>query len=329
MYIPNQAGQTSRMNAAPRSQSLAAHHRALTALKQLADELRRHVDDKGKVADVMLCALLAQGHVLLEDVPGVGKTTFIKALAKLLGLGMTRVQFTSDLLPADVLGVEVYDNDQKSFVFHPGPIFTQVLLADELNRASPRTQSALLEAMAEGCVTIDHKTYPLPQPFIVFAAQNPTESVGTYELPESQLDRFSAKLKMGYPSEQRELDILRAAVRDPLASVPAGVMQLAELKQLQDLVETVHISERVASYAKRLIDQSRTSGGLRVGVSTRGGVIWMRMARAYALYQQRDFVTPDDLQALAVPCLAHRVVAQPTTSAEAAIGDLLIKVDVQ
>lgn len=302
--------------------------KAATALATLEKELRKIVDGKGELVDVTMCALLAGGHVLLEDVPGVGKTTYIKALARLLGLQMARIQFTSDLLPSDVVGVEIYDPERSTFVFHRGPIFTQILLADELNRASPRTQSALLEAMGEGYVTVDRRSYELPKPFIVFASQNPTDNVGTYELPESQLDRFAAKIKMGYPTEKREVEIFQAAARDPLANVPAGVIKEADLAALQAELDRVHIAERVASYAKRVVDRSRASDRLRVGISTRGGVTWLRMARAHALLAGREFVTPDDLQVMAQACLGHRVVAQPGVAAEGVVKDLLAHVDV-
>lgn len=300
----------------------------LAPLEVLEQELRRIVDDKHQIIDVTICALLAGGHVLLEDVPGVGKTTFIKALASLLGLQMARIQFTSDLLPSDIVGVGVYDADKKDFAFHKGPVFAQILLADELNRASPRTQSALLEAMAEGHVTVDRFSYELPRPFVVFASQNPMDSVGTYEIPESQLDRFAAKVRMGYPSERRELEILRASARDPLATVPQGVISEAGLLDLQDAVEKVKVSEAVASYVKRFVDRTRSDPGLRVGVSTRGAVIWLRMAKAQAVRAGRDYVLPDDLQGLAVPCLAHRIVAQPNVAGDAVILRLLGEVDV-
>lgn len=301
---------------------------ALAKLKLVEQHLARLVDDKAEVIDVTLCALLSGGHVLLEDVPGVGKTTFIKALAKLLGQDMTRIQFTSDLLPADIIGVEVFDTSAGEFVFHRGPLFTRILLADELNRASPRTQSALLEAMGEGQVTEGRRSYELPKPFIVFASQNPNDSAGTYELPESQLDRFAAKIKMGYPTTRREMEILQAASNDPLRGVPIGVLTLDELASFSSGLDGVHVSDKVASYAKRILDASRASDKLRVGISTRGGVIWVRMAKAKALLAGRSYVIPDDLQALATSCLAHRVLAQANGSADAAIKDLIARVDV-
>ncbi len=303
-------------------------HEALLPLQVLERELRRIVDDKNQIIDVTLCALLAGGHVLIEDVPGVGKTTFIKAFATLLGLEMARIQFTADLLPSDIVGVGVYDGEQRSFVFHKGPLFAQIVLADELNRASPRTQSALLEAMAEGHVTVDRRTYELPKPFLVFASQNPMDNVGTYDIPESQLDRFAARLQMGYPSAKREHEILQAAARDPLAGVPHGVISEPSLASLQAGVELVHVSEAVVRYVKRFVDKTRADARLKVGISTRGAVIWLRLAKARALRDGRDFVLPDDLQALASACLAHRVVAASAAAAQAVIHDLLQQVDV-
>ena len=301
---------------------------SLEALRQLERELARVVDEKGILIRTTLCALLSSGHVLLEDVPGVGKTTFIKALARLLGIGMARVQFTSDLLPSDILGVEVFDPDRRTFVFHEGPIFTHIMLADELNRASPRTQSALLEAMGEGSVTVDRRSRPLPRPFLVFASQNPNGNLGTYELPESQLDRFAARIKMGYPTERREMAIFQESSRDPVKDLPVGVLTLEQLIELQDQMETIHVETRVARYAKRLVDASRTEPRLKVGVSTRGGVTWLRMARAAALLSGRDYVIPDDLRELAPSCLGHRIVTAQGVNADQMVLELLQKTPV-
>ncbi len=297
-------------------------------LAKLRKALTELVDDKGEVTNVTLCALLSGGHLLLEDVPGVGKTTFIKALGKMLGFSFARVQFTSDLLPADILGVEVYDQSKHQFVFHRGPIFTHILLADELNRASPRTQSALLEAMSEGFVTIDHQSHELPSPFMVFATQNPVHSIGTYDLPESQLDRFAAKLHMGYPSIKRELEILQAAKKDPLLDIPPGMISPSALKDLHAQLEKIHVAAAVAQYVKRVVDASRTHPKIRLGVSTRGGVLWLRMAKGLALLNGKSFVTPDDLQSLAIPCLAHRLITHTDTKADAVVRGLLSEVDV-
>lgn len=300
----------------------------VAAIKRLESELARVVDEKGTLIRVTLCALLSSSHVLLEDVPGVGKTTFIKALARLLGLEMARIQFTADLLPSDIIGVEIFNPEAQSFVFHKGPVFTQILLADELNRASPRTQSALLEAMGEGHVTVDRRSYELPAPFIVFASQNPNGNIGTYELPESQLDRFAARVRMGYPTEKREIEILQAASRDPVSGLREGVVSLAQLGELQAKAERIHVADRVAIYAKRLIDATRAEPRLRVGVSTRGGVTWLRMAKASALLAGRDYVIPDDLRELALPCLAHRVTVAGGASAEAVVSEIIAKTEV-
>ena len=297
-------------------------------LMLVQSHLSRLIDQKNEMIEIALCALLAGGHVLLEDVPGVGKTTFIKALAKLLGQEMTRIKFTSDLLPADIIGVEIYDTRTGEFVFHRGPIFTSILLADELNRASPRTQSALLEAMGEGQVTEGRHSHTLPKPFIVFASQNPHGNAGTYDLPESQLDRFAAKIRMGYPTARREREILSVATDQPLHEIPANLLSLEDIIQLSENVASIHVSERVVNYAKNVIDASRASENIQVGISTRGGVIWMRMAKARAFLAQRDYVIPDDLQTLSEACLAHRITAQTQTSASAAIKQLIAHVNV-
>ncbi|MBM4252117.1 MAG: AAA family ATPase [Deltaproteobacteria bacterium] len=301
---------------------------ASAQLNALRRALAGLIDDKGEVTNVTLCALLAGGHLLLEDVPGVGKTTFIKALGKMLGFSFARVQFTSDLLPADILGVEVYDQNKHHFVFHRGPIFTHILLADELNRASPRTQSALLEAMSEGSVTIDHQSHELPRPFMVFATQNPVHSIGTYDLPDSQLDRFAAKLHMGYPSAKRELEILQAAAKDPLVDVPDNLISPAALQELHRSLEQIHVAVAIAQYVKRVVDASRAHPKIRLGISTRGGVLWLRMAKALAMLGGRSFVTPDDLQSLAIPCLAHRIMTHTEAKADTVITTLLNEVDI-
>jgi MoxR-like ATPase len=297
-------------------------------LGRMRMHLEALVGHKDEVIDAALGALLCGGHVLLEDVPGVGKTTFIKAVAKLLGQEMIRIQFTSDLLPSDIIGVEVYNPSINEFVFHKGPVFTRILLADELNRASPRTQSALLEAMGEGYVTEGRKTHELPKPFIVFASQNPHDSIGTYDLPESQLDRFAAKIHLGYPTTKREVEILQAASMDPLESLPSGVLCIEDLLKLQKETEAVHVSERIIAYAKKVIDSSRSHADIKIGVSTRGGVIWLRMAKAKALLSSRDFVIPDDLREIAVSCLAHRIVVRGGIEAENCIRVLLSQIEV-
>lgn len=299
----------------------------MKVLNRLIAELQKLVDDKIDLIEIALGSLVAGCHVLLEDVPGVGKTTFIKAFSRLLGLEMARIQFTSDLLPSDVVGVEVWNPASATFSYHPGPIFAQILLADELNRASPRTQSALLEAMGEGHVTVERRCYPLPRPFMVFASQNPGDNIGTFELPESQLDRFAARLRMGYPSGKRELAIFREARRDPLAHMPTNLLSTEVLERLQAHVDRAHASDQLANYVKRFIDATRADRRLRSGVSTRGGVVWLRLARGVALMRNRTYLLPDDLRDLAVPCLAHRVVATNAAEAEEIIRDLAQKIE--
>jgi len=295
------------------------HHQRLIALSQ---ELGSIAHDKPLVSTVTIAALLSSGHVLLEDVPGIGKTTFVKALAKMLGLPMKRIQFTNDMLPGDILGTELFDQKSQAFVFHKGPVFTNIVLADELNRASPRTQSALLEAMGEGVVTIGGKPEALPRPFMVFATQNPHEHLGTYPLPESQLDRFSAKLKLDYPSRMREQEVFRLSSLDPLAQIKSDVVTVAEMTEMREVLESIHLSDRVVAYVKRFVDASRHNDKLELGVSTRGGVSWIRMARARAMVEGRSYVIPDDLIAIAVPCLAHRVVTRNGSKSDPVILEL-------
>lgn len=308
-------------------QSKNTEHGYLVRFRELRSQLVSILHNKDTVIDATLCALVCGGHILLEDVPGVGKTTFIKALARMLNLEVSRIQFTSDLLPSDIIGVEVYNASNNSFEFK-GPIFANVIIADELNRASPRTQSALLEAMGEGVVTVDRKTYALPDPFTVFASQNPSDSIGTYDIPESQLDRFSALLHIGYPETEREKEIFLASTSDPLKNVPKAVIAIPDLVQSRTDVENIHISDSTVGYVKRLVDASRTTKDLKYGISTRGGVSWIRMAKARALLAGRGYVVPDDLQALALPCLAHRVVRTSGINPSAVIIELLKSTDI-
>lgn len=300
----------------------------LKNFQTLKTELTNILHNKSTVIETTLCALISGGHLLLEDVPGVGKTTFIKALAKMLNLNVSRIQFTSDLLPSDIIGVEIFNVASNSFEFHKGPVFANVVMADELNRASPRTQSALLEAMGEGMVSVDRKTYELPQPFTVFASQNPTSSIGTYDIPESQMDRFSALLRIGYPEAERERQIFLASTSEPLKNVPVGIVSSEDLIAARNGVEDIHISDAVVNYVKNFVDASRTSKDLRHGISTRGGVSWIRMAKAKALLEGRGYVIPDDLQSLAVACLAHRVVPAGGVNPESVIKDLLRATDI-
>lgn len=274
-----------------------------------------------------LVAIAARGHLLLEDVPGVGKSSLALALARSFDLPLSRIQFTSDLLPSDVLGVSIWDANEKRFVFRKGPIFEHVVLADELNRTPPRTQSALLEAMAEGQVSLDGETRPLPRPFFVIATLNPQEQQGTYPLPESQLDRFLLRLTLGYPEAEEERALLVSRrIEDPVASLPA-VASPDDLLRLQAGAEEVRVAESVADYILSIAAATRSDRRFALGVSTRGALALAAACRAHALLQGRSFVLPEDVKALAVPVLAHRVLVAgrddgPTGAAEV-IDDLL------
>ncbi|WP_249472096.1 AAA family ATPase [Luteimonas galliterrae] len=277
----------------------------------------------GKAQEVRLAfvALLSDGHLLIEDLPGLGKTTLAHALAATLGLGFQRVQFTSDLLPADIVGVSVYDAQARRFEFHPGPIFANIVLADEINRAPPRTQSALLEAMAEHQVTVDGSTHHLPQPFFVIATQNPVDLAGTYPLPDSQLDRFLLRLTLGYPSADAERALLTGVDRRDLIAQSLPVLSSDDVLQLRGAVEDVHASDALIAYVQALLTRSRQHPGVRVGLSPRAGLALLRAARAYALLLGRGHVLPEDVQALFGAIAAHRLVAE----AEAGTGVSLAK----
>lgn len=299
------------------------------SIANLSQALNQFLKGKDSVTETVLCALFSGGHVLFEDVPGVGKTTVIKALSKMLGLQLARIQCTSDLLPSDILGVEVYSSKTDAFVFHQGPIFAPIVFVDELNRCSPRTQSALLEAMAEGVVTVSRKTYALPKPFIVFATQNPSDSIGTYPLPESQLDRFSAKLHLLYPERGRELEILSASDANPIDRVSSNLLDPAVLLSIQQAVDSVHLSERVVQYVYRVVEATRHHENLKLGVSTRGAVSWLRMARGRAILNGRDYVIPDDLILIAPSCLAHRLLTRGGSPAEPILQEILAKIPIE
>ncbi len=258
-----------------------------------------------------LSCLLASGHLLIEDLPGVGKTTLSLTLARVFGLEFQRIQFTSDLLPSDVIGVSIFDNQHSQFRFHAGPVFTQVLLADEINRSTPRTQSALLEAMEEKQVTQDGKTRPLPRPFFVIATQNPLEQVGTFPLPESQLDRFLMRITMGYPDQQAEMELLKGENRHQLISRLEPVMQVSQLLALQQLVDRVHMSQAILDYLLGLINSSRLSPWFITGLSPRAGLALQKCARAWALLHGRDHVLPEDIQQVLPSVAAHRLQIHP------------------
>jgi len=277
-------------------------------VSQLKSTIARAIYGKEEAIQLALITLLARGHLLIEDVPGVGKTTLAQALAKSFQCGFQRVQFTSDLLPSDVLGVSVYNPESREFEFRSGPIFANVVLADEINRTTPRTQSALLEAMNDAQVTIDGRTFPLPQPFLVIATQNPVEHHGTYPLPESQLDRFLMRIKMGYPSHETEKEILRKRANDdPLHSLQP-VADVAEVLAMQEAVTHVKVDSSLQDYALEIVNRTRKSDQLALGVSPRGTLMLQRAAQARAFLDGRDYCLPDDFKQLAVAVFAHRVV---------------------
>lgn len=286
----------------------AAVKAAFATFQRLTHNVNQVVHGKPEVVRLAVVALAARGHLLLEDIPGVGKTTVARALARSIGGSFRRIQFTSDLLPSDVLGVSVWNEETRAFEFKAGPIFAHVVLADEINRAAPRTQSALLEAMSEGRVSIDHYTYTLKQPFLVMATQNPLEHFGTYPLPESQMDRFLLRLRLGYPSRYDERRvIMRGSQFDPVEDLKPAVTT-DEVVALQDTVFYVRVEESLLDYAERIIAETRRSPLLQLGVSPRGFQGWFRAAQARALSESRDYCIPDDLRELALPALAHRLV---------------------
>jgi MoxR-like ATPase len=289
---------------------------SLELLDHLVQEVETVFHGKREVIRLAVSALLARGHVLFEDVPGVGKTTLAHALARTLGLDFRRIQFTSDLLPSDVLGVAVYNPQSASFETRPGPIFANVILADEINRAPPRTQSGLLEAMQEGRVTIDDQTHVLPRPFMVMATQNPLEHHGTYPLPESQLDRFLMRITIGYPDREAERRILtESADSEPVMDRVRAVLSPTQVFLLQDRVEEVDADEAIVDYLMTIVDRTRASTRLRMGVSPRGAIALYRASRAFALTQGRTYLVPDDVRSLVVPCLAHRILPTGATGA--------------
>jgi MoxR-like ATPase len=294
----------------------------LARLGQLVEQVDRVFHGKSDVVRLATAALLARGHVLFEDVPGVGKTTLAQAMARAMGLGFRRIQFTSDLLPSDVLGVSVYDPRNATFEVRPGPLFTNVALCDEINRAPPRTQSGLLQAMEEGRVSIDQQTLDLPDPFMVMATQNPLEHHGTYPLPESQLDRFLVRLTIGYPDREAERQILmESAESTPLLDRIEPVLTPTELAGLQDEVDSVQADDSLVDYLMEVVRRTRTEPRFQMGVSPRGAIALFRAARAFALVEGRRFLVPDDIRALVVPCLAHRLLPVGTSAATAEAHD--------
>jgi MoxR-like ATPase len=278
-------------------------------IRRLEDSVGRTLVGKPDVVRLAVIGLVARGHLLIEDVPGVGKTTLAAALARSIGASFQRIQFTSDMLPSDVLGVTVWEPKSGDFVFKPGPLFTNIVLADEINRTTPKTQSALLEAMNEAQVSLDHSTYPLPRPFMVLATQNPREYEGTFPLPESQLDRFLLRIRIGYPDPADEKAVLRGDTAPPPAGV-APVVLAEEVLGLQEAAERVRAEESVLDYLVALVTATRRSALLALGVSPRGSLALLRAARARALADGRDYLLPDDIKDLAVAALAHRVIVK-------------------
>ena len=262
---------------------------------------------KSRQIRLAMACILARGHLLIEDVPGVGKTTLSHALARLLGLDYQRIQFTSDLLPADVLGVSIFDRETSSFRFHPGPIFAQIILADEINRASPKAQSALLEAMEEHQVTVEGETRPLPEPFFVIATQNPMHQVGTFPLPESQLDRFLMRINLGYPDAKAERELLKGAERREMISQLEPAMTGAQLMELQKSVPAMQVTDALLDYVQQLINHTRHSPRFTQGLSPRAGVAILRAAQAWALMEGRRQVLPEDVQAILPAVVGHRL----------------------
>lgn len=277
------------------------------ATEKILSNIHKVIIGKEKTTILLLTALLADGHVLLEDVPGTGKTKLAKALSKSLQAGFSRIQFTPDLLPSDITGLNVFDRASNAFLLRKGPIFTNILLADEINRATPRTQAGLLECMEERQVTIDGETYIPGNPFFVIATQNPVETAGTFPLPEAQMDRFMMKLSMGFPTKEEELGILdRYMEKDALTEI-SGVVGLEELQQAKQEANKVFVHKAVQEYMVDIIAATRDAEGVTMGVSPRGSLALLRCSKAYAWLQGRQFVIPDDVKAIAVPVLAHRI----------------------
>jgi MoxR-like ATPase len=307
--------------------------RTLDELVQVAHQVGKAVESviegKSDAIRLALTVLLAEGHVLIEDVPGVGKTMLAKALARSTGCSVRRIQFTPDLLPSDITGVSAYNQERREFEFKPGPVFANIVVGDEINRASPKTQSALLECMEERQVTVDGRTYTLSPPFMVIATQNPIEMEGTYPLPEAQRDRFTARISMGYPNPESELAMLDAHGSSSPLDTLEPVAQAEDISDLIAAVRTVHVAEALKQYVIRLVGATRTSPELRLGASPRATLHLLRAGRARAALDGRDFVIPDDMQALALPVLAHRllpsaeavVTRQPPEQVLAAIVD--------
>jgi MoxR-like ATPase len=303
----NQAISGDTPGAGPRAGSSAMSGES-GRLGELRRSIAQVVKGKDDVIRMALTALLARGHLLIEDVPGVGKTTLAQALARSFHCSFQRIQFTSDMLPSDVIGVSVYNPARQEFEFKPGPIFANIIVADEINRTTPKTQSALLEAMNEAQITVDNHTHPLPNPFLVLATQNPIEHHGTYPLPESQLDRFLMRIRMGYPSRESEKEILRNNAGGSALDKIVPLMDTADVAGMQLAVSRVKVDDSLLDYSLEIVERSRQTEQLSLGVSPRGAVMLYRAAQARAFLEGRDYCLPDDFKQLIVPVFAHRVV---------------------
>jgi MoxR-like ATPase len=305
-------------------------------VRRLQQTIENVIKGKPEVIELALICLLAEGHLLIEDVPGVGKTTLAHCLARAFDCTFHRIQFTSDLLPSDILGVSVFNQSNRSFEFRRGPVFANVVLADEINRTTPKTQSALLEAMSEGSVSVDNNTHPLPQPFMVIATQNPIEYHGTYPLPESQLDRFLLRIKMGYPEAEAEKEILRRQNYVPNRKFIQPVLQAEDILEAQAAITHIHMDEALLDYIMAIVEATRSSEFLLTGVSPRGSLALHRAAQALAYYEGRGYCIPDDIKRLALPVLAHRVIVSTKYSsphkrneeAESILGEILRNIEV-
>jgi len=300
---------------------------------KLINNLEKVIVGKRQPIELIVVGLLCQGHVLIEDVPGVGKTVLARSLAKSLGCSFNRLQFTPDMLPSDVTGVSIYNQSKLAFEFRPGPIFAQVVLVDEINRATPKTQAALLEAMEERQVTVDGRTHPLPNPFMVLATQNPIEYEGTFPLPEAQLDRFLLRVRLGYPNARDEIEIInRQQLRHPIDTLNS-VIKVDELKKAMDEIKKVYVSEGIKQYVVELTNRTRQHADVYLGASPRGSLALFRTGQAVASLDGRDFVLPDDIKRMAVPVLAHRVIVGPAArlqelSAEKIVQEILVNTPV-
>ncbi len=283
----------------------------MDSVQNILDGISRVIIGKKEIVSSIFAGILSGGHLLIEDVPGTGKTTLSKVMAKTLGCTFKRIQFTPDLMPSDILGLSVYDRQKGEFIFKPGPVMSQFVLADEINRTSPKTQAALLEAMAEKQVTVDGVTYELPDPFIVVATQNPIEYEGTYPLPEAQLDRFMMRLALGYPELEDEQKILQMRPGNNLFEAVETIISADELIALQLRTEQVYVAEQLQHYIARLTKATRDHPDLLLGVSSRGGQHLYRVVQGIALVQGRDYVLPDDIQAMVIPVFAHRLILKP------------------